>query len=118
MVILQCILLFKRKGMYLPRHFSGNCYIYELSTQYCSTSEISLRACGNTIKDHKDDVHRLRQLLGKNGASVLYTQTLPSFTIIPFCCRDMLLYILDILFRQITTFIKFHMVFVFGLQIL
>ena len=57
--------------MYLPRHFSGNCYIYELSTQYCSTSEISLRACGNTIKDHKDDVHRLRQLLGKNGASVL-----------------------------------------------
>ena len=88
MVILQCIFLFKWKGMYLPRHFSGNCYIYELSTQYCSTSEISLRACGNTIKDHKDDVHRLRQLLGKNGASVLYTQTLPSFTIIPFCCRD------------------------------
>ena len=87
MVTLQCIFLFKWKGMYLTRHFSGNCYIYELSTQYCSTSEISLRACGNTIKDHKDDVHRLRQLLGKNGTSVLYTQTLPSFTIIPFCCR-------------------------------
>ena len=77
----------------VPRHFSGNCYIYELSTQYCSTSEISLRACGNTIKDHKDDVHRLRQLLGKNGASVLYTQTLPSFTIIPFCCRYTTIYI-------------------------
>ena len=42
--------------------------------------EIFLRACGGTIKDHKDDVHRLRQLLGKNGASIpKHYHHLPSF---------------------------------------
>ena len=44
-----------------------------------STEKI-LRACGGNIKDHKDDVHRLRQLLGKNGASIpKHYHHLPSF---------------------------------------